>query len=69
MGKLFSEILDLLVSFMSSYLTSVPQTETADSVKIYEMLIKDKDGSSFTLSERLTMLNEMNFLFQRIDSI
>lgn len=63
MSKLFSEILDLLVSFMTAYLTSVPQEETSESIKIYEMLIKDKDGSSFTLGERLTMLSELNFLF------
>jgi len=41
-SKLFSEILDLLVSFMSAYLTSVPQEEIKDSIKIYEMLIKDR---------------------------
>jgi hypothetical protein len=48
---------------MSAYLTSVPQEETTESIKIYEMLIKDRDGSSFTLLERLRMLNELNFLF------
>jgi hypothetical protein len=66
MSKLFSEILNLLISFMSAYLTSVAQDEKSDSIKIYEMLIKDKDGSSFIPLERLNMLSELNFLFQKI---
>jgi hypothetical protein len=33
------------------------------------MLIKDKDGSSFTPLERLNMLSELNFLFQKIEVI
>ena len=36
MSKLFTEILDLLVSFMSAYLTSVPLDESNDCIKIYE---------------------------------
>jgi len=51
---------------MSAYLTSVAQDEKSDSIKIYEMLIKDKDGSSFIPLERLNMLSELNFLFQKI---
>jgi hypothetical protein len=63
MSKLFTEILDLLVSFMSAYLTTVPLDESNDCIKIYELLIKEKDGSTFTLIERLTIMSELNFLF------
>jgi hypothetical protein len=69
MSKLFTEILDLLVSFLCVYLTSIPQGQASECEKIFELLIKDKGQSSFTLLERLTMLSELNFLFQKIETI
>jgi hypothetical protein len=48
---------------MAAYLVSVPLAETSDSTRIFQLLIRDSDGSSFTLLERLRMQNELNFLF------
>jgi hypothetical protein len=68
MTTLFSEILDLLVHFAVSYLTTLESTTSCQV--LFNILIVDEDSdSSFTLVERLSILKELNFLFCKIKPI
>lgn len=65
MSKLFAEMLNILVQFLSVYLKSLPQN--GDAQQFYEILVRDHSG--FMLSERLQILNELNALFLKVPSI
>jgi hypothetical protein len=63
-SNLYTEILDLLVSFLVSYLTSTPSVDL--SQRLFELLYTD---SQFTLSEQLHVLKQMNASFYKIKPI
>jgi hypothetical protein len=65
MSKLFAEMLNILVQFLSVYLKSLPQN--GDAQQFYEILVRDQSG--FMLSERLQILNELNALFLKVPGI
>lgn len=63
MSVLFTEILERLVEFVVAYLSSdYAQNKDSLCVRLFDLLVSENERSGFTLGERLSILNQLNFL-------
>ena len=70
MSSLFTEILDLLVKFCCSFLKTMPAEACGQAAQnLFALLFEDENDDGFTVKERLSILNELNFVFQAFPQI
>jgi len=68
-SNLYTEILDLLVSFIVSYLTTSLAHTSEHTQRLFTLLFLEQEESQFTLSEQLNVLKQLNSLFYHIPAI